>query len=68
MSTCVMCKTELTWIKGFEGEYIITSNGQIFCSINNKRMLKSIPTIKTTQIDKGGYERVMLYKNQKGYC
>lgn len=68
MSLCAMCKTELTWIKGFEGEYIITSNGQIFCSINNKRMLKSIPTKKSTRIDKRGYEKVMLYKNKKGYC
>lgn len=68
MSNCVMCKTELTWIKDFEGEYIITSNGKIFCSIDNKRMIKNIPSKKSTRIDKFGYERVMLYKNQKGYC
>ena len=68
MSLCVMCNKELTWVKGFEGEYIITSNGKIFCSIDNKRMLKSTPTIKKTKVDKYGYERVMLYKNQKKYC
>ena len=65
MSLCVMCNKELTWIKGFEEEYIITSNGKIFCSIDNKRMLKSTPTIKKTKVDKYGYERVMLYKHGK---
>lgn len=66
MSKCY-CGTELTWVKGFEGEYIISSNGEIFCSIDNKRMLKNIPTKKSTRKDKYGYERVMLYKNQKKY-
>ena len=67
MNNCPMCKTELTWIKGFEGEYIISSNGRIFCTINNKRMMKSIPTEKAIKTDKFGYKRVSLYKNQKTY-
>lgn len=67
MNYCKMCNTELTWVKGFEGEYIISSNGKIFCTIDNKRMMKSVPTKKAVKIDKYGYVKVSLYKNQKTY-
>ena len=67
MSKFVNCNTDLTWIKGFEGEYIISSNGQVFCTLDNKRRVKKTPSEKKIITDKNGYKRVSLYKNQKMY-
>lgn len=65
MSKCLMCDVELTWIKDYEGEYIISSSGEVFCAIDNKRQLKQTPSYKIVQKDKNGYLRVSLYKNRK---
>ncbi len=67
MSYCKICKTELTWVKGFEGEYIISSDGQVFCALDSKRRTKYLPSKKAIKTDKFGYKRVSLYRNRKTY-
>lgn len=49
-------------IKGYEGLYAISEDGKIINIINNKE--------RKTHIDKCGYERIVLIKNniKKNYC